>query len=147
MLAAVEANKHLTAKHLAISDLKKANITEAAIPEGVNMIFHNVLATHGFMDSNVYTVDGDSARKYLTPGGSSATIQNNMVTFTWRGGNKNSKGFVKGGPFRTGSALDLALKKAKRKLTAPTPKPSQGKDVKPGFAGTMMRGAGVKGGK
>jgi hypothetical protein len=54
---------------------------------------------------------------------------------------------VKGGPFRTGSALDLALKKAKRKLTAPTPKPSQGKDVKPGFAGTMMRGAGVKGGK
>jgi len=152
MLAAIEANKHLTAKHLATTDIEmeKANITEAPIPEGVNMIHHNVLATHGFMDSGTYTLDGESARKYVRGDGSTATIQNNMTTFTWTGGSKNSKKFVKAGPFRTGAALDLALKKVKRATgatgaKAPTPKPSQGPKGKPGFAGTMMRG--MKGGK
>jgi hypothetical protein len=148
MLAAVEANKHLTAKHLVSSEIKmgKANIQEAPLVEGVPMVHRNVLALHGFMDSPEYQVTPEDAVKYMHPNGSWAEIQNNMTTFTWTGGQSNSKKFVKSGPHKTGAALNLALKKAK-KLVAPTPKPSQGPKGKPGFAGTMMMGSRVKGGK
>jgi len=149
MLAAVEANKHLTAKHLVASEIKmgKANVEEAPLPAGNNMVHRNVLALHGFQDSPEYQLDGDSARRYLNPSNNSeALTADNMTTFTFRGG-KNSKTVVKGGPFRTAAALNMALTKAAKKLGVKPPKPSQGKDVKPGFAGTMMRGSGVKGGK